>query len=63
MRPTTANLKIEIKRIEEHANNSLEAWTIIGQTKKYEDEMAKARKLRRALEIKGIASRQYFLSR
>ena len=55
-------LKAEADQIERDANQSLAAWIILGEGEKFSAAMAEARKLRRAAEIKSIATRREFLA-
>jgi hypothetical protein len=60
-KPTKAQLEIEARNLEEHAQSCLKAWVILGRTEEYEKTMEQARKLRHAMTIKGVRARREFL--
>ena len=49
----------EADAIERHAKGQLTAWTILGQTCKYEIAMNEAAKLRRAAEMTAVERREF----
>lgn len=48
----------EADSIEQSASSSLRAWILLDQSERFGDEMAKARKLRQAADVKSIAERR-----
>lgn len=48
-------------QLERDANQSLNAWIILGQTDRYSTSMAKVRAMRHAAEIKNIGVRREYL--
>jgi hypothetical protein len=53
-----ASLIREATMIETYANDSLQAWILLGQSERYSDEMKKARAIRGAAEYKSPATRR-----
>jgi hypothetical protein len=56
---TTQQLTHEAASLEASAKDNLAAWSILGQTSKYDEHMTKAANLRRAAELKGAERREF----
>lgn len=56
---TAKQLNHEAACLEASAKDSLVAWSILGQSSKYDEHMIKAANLRRAAELKGYARREF----
>ncbi|HTH61712.1 MAG TPA: hypothetical protein VL689_16345 [Paraburkholderia sp.] len=54
-------LKHEADGIVQSARDSLRAWMLLGQTRKYGEAMAKVAALRRIAEIKSVSERRFLL--
>lgn len=48
-------------QLERDAEQSLQAWILLGQSNRYSETKARARMLRRAAEIKNIGERREYL--
>lgn len=58
---STSWLLSAASQLEKDAEESLQAWIILGQSGRYCENLGKAAMLRRAAEIKSIAARRDFL--
>lgn len=61
-KPTNRMLQMEADAMEAHAKSQLQAWIILGQSDKYGEAMARVRKLRHAMTIKGLRQRVEYLA-